>query len=140
MNGVGVVTHNEQDLIQALQKEYDINQSTTFTYARILTTMDGNYWLAAGNQNPLTSYKIAVKLELDATTQELQISAIAVTVSQSCDGCNSPNCAIIFDGNGNPDGCADCDSGRAHEFCNHKITLHNPETNNLVVVRYLNIN
>ena len=42
VNGIGVVTHDEQDLIQALEKEYDKKQGTKFKYARILTSKDGN--------------------------------------------------------------------------------------------------
>ena len=137
VNGIGVITHDEQDLIQALEKEYDKNQGTKFTYARILTSLDGNFWLVAGNQDPLTSFKIAVKLEYDASTKHLQISTISATFSQSCGDCNSPNCELATDGNNNPKGCTDCDSEKTEEFCNHSIVSSHPGSDGPIVVRYL---
>jgi len=137
VNGVGIATHDEQDLIQALEKEYDKKQGTKFTYARILTSKDGNFWLAAGNQDQQTSFRIAVKLELDAKTKQLHISTKAATYTESCGDCKSPNCALAIDENNNPDGCTDCGPENPDEYCNHSISSCPPGLD-APVVRYLN--
>ena len=138
-NGSAVITHDLQDLLQAIEKEYsmDTKIAIKFLYAKILVSKDNKYWLAAGNHNPNTNFKMAVQLVLNSKTNELQVSRISATITQYCSDCNSPNCALIFDDDGNINGCSDCDSGNSKDFCNHNITSHNPAKNQVVVERYL---
>jgi energy-coupling factor transporter ATP-binding protein EcfA2 len=138
-NGSVVITHDLQDLLQAIEKEYsmDTKKVIKFLYAKIMISKDNKYWLAAGNHNPNTNFKMAVQLVLNSKTNELHVSRISATITQYCSDCNSPNCALIFDDDGNINGCSDCDSGNSKDFCNHNITSESPAKNQVVVERYL---
>lgn len=136
VNGVGVITHNEQDLIQALQKEYDINQGTTFNYVRILN-YDSNYWLVAGDRNPAVDFNIAIPLKKNVENNDLNINRDNIAQVQKCADCKM-NCYLLIGING-PAGCSDCMPTSPGEFCNHKSTLTVPSTNIVVVERYLQI-
>lgn len=134
VNGNAVVTHDMQDIIQALEKEYDINQGTQFNYASIYISLTNNYWLVAGNGNPANQFKIAVQLDYNSTQNEFYVSAVPDRPVHSCVDCSSVDCHLIFDGNGNLAGCSEC-NGYPSQHCNHSITMK--PANELAVVRYL---
>jgi hypothetical protein len=122
-NSNGVITHNLPDLIQALEKEYDISQGTTFKYVKILVSNNNKYWLVAGNVNPSSHFKIAVSLEKNTSNNSFYISRVNDVNVEKCSDCSEPNCALMFDKSGQPDGCATCSTDNSKQFCNHSKGL-----------------
>lgn len=132
-----IITHDKADIIQALEKEYDSKQETKFLYAKILVSKNNRYWLAAGNGNPETQFKIAVELEKSPKNNDLFIMQSALGSSDTCVDCDDPSCALKYDGKGNPDGCTGCGSGYTDQHCNHNKTAVYPEQSIILVERYL---
>ncbi len=121
-NGVLSITHDYEDLKQALEKEYDINQTTPISDIQLIKTQSNSYWII-GYKEPDAPI-IAVMLEKHTSPIDLYVGGGSSSRKEWCSGCNSApwSCHLIFTGSGDPDGCSDCQSGAAGEFCNHNTS------------------
>ncbi len=114
-----IITHDLNDLIQSLEKEYESNTSVTLVSAKIHITSDNTYYLigcASGDKD-----KISVKLEKDPANNNLYICRGAGADKQWCADCNNVECQLDYNGKGEPNGCKEvsCPVG---QYCNHHIS------------------
>jgi hypothetical protein len=114
------ITHDLNDLLQALEKEYESNTPITLVTAKIHITNDNVYYLigcASGDKD-----KISVKLEKDPANNNLYICRGAGVEKQWCADCDNPDCTLNYNGKGEPVGCKDASCPYPNEFCNHHIS------------------